>query len=262
MNKHDLVGRKVLHFSNERGVIKSITERERHQGDIMVVRFSGGEEGKYLYPQSFESTLEIKDKAFSEVIEKDLAEYRQALAEKQKQKEPKRTGPKTDPPRNNPKKNAAFKCTYNDGGIDRNGIGFTDVCSDEQIWRNIRAGRKWCSNADCSCKRYYDGEISRRELDRGWGPCYESRMLTDWIAEAGVKYSGKSEETAIKIRNAFKDSLAVLTTRLPGAPEKERIIFGLFIVGDFYEGDDDVPGYLEAHPEFRLVFSAEEGSKL
>ena len=50
----------------------------------MVVRFSGGEEGRYLYPQSFESTLEIKDKAFSEVIEKDMAEHRKALAEKQK----------------------------------------------------------------------------------------------------------------------------------------------------------------------------------
>ena len=40
------------------------------------------------------------------------------------------------------------------------------------------------------------------------------------------------------------NSLAILTTRLPGFPEKDRIIFALFIVDDFYEGDENTTGYV------------------
>lgn len=61
-------------------------------------------------------------------------------------------------------KNIAFKCTYNDGGIRENGIGFIGTCSDHMTKQNVKAKRVWCSNLGCPCRKYIDGKISR--IDR------------------------------------------------------------------------------------------------
>ena len=34
------------------------------------------------------------------------------------------------------------------------------------------------------------------------------------------------------------------------------------IIGDFFEGDDDKTGYVQAHPRYRMQFTLEEGKKL
>ena len=164
-------------------------------------------------------------------------------------------------------KNIAFKCTYNDGGVEENGIGFTNVCSDALIRKHAKKEGIWCSNLGCPCKDYYDGIISREQLeaiqkDGGWA-CYESVMLIDWIAEAGTHRPSKYDEgIALRIKNAFKNSLAILTTRIPGSKEKDRFVFAIFIIGDFFEGDDDKTGYVQAHPRYRMQFTLEEGKKL
>ena len=87
-------------------------------------------------------------------------------------------------------------------------------------------------------------------------------MLDEWKAQAGTIRNGLKEGDNIKIKNAFKNSIAILTTRLPGTTEKERFIFGLFLINDVYEGDEDTSGYVSAQSRFRLFFTIEEGRKL
>ena len=163
-------------------------------------------------------------------------------------------------------KNIAFKCTYNDGGKDVNGIGFLKVCSDSLIQRHIHDRRRWCSTSGCPCKQYSDGLLSRQELDTLRDNksliCYESCMLEEWKAQAGTIRNGMREGERIKIKNAFKNSVAILTTRLPGASEKERFIFGLFLIDDLYEGDENTSGYVSAQSDYRLFFTIEEAKKL
>lgn len=49
--------------------------------------------------------------------------------------------------------NVAFKCTYNDGGLVRDGFdGFKGRCSNENIRHNVLAGRSWCSHEECKAQ--------------------------------------------------------------------------------------------------------------
>ena len=164
-------------------------------------------------------------------------------------------------------KNIAFKCTFNDGGLEENGIGFIKICSDALINKYAKREGTWCSNWECPCKVYYDGKMTRRELDKihrnGDLVCYESGMLIDWKAQAGTyRPSRHSEEIRLKIKNAYKNSLAVLTTRIPESKEIERFIFAVFIIADFFEGDEYTTGYVSAHPRYRMMFTLDEGKKL
>ena len=284
-SSNNLEGKRVYHINFGEGVIKSQIIRDDQDTDIIVVKYLNGEMKKYRYPVIFTDFLKMIDDKDDAIIQRDISEFKNKELAKKSEPKPvqnasislsaaeysnKRQNTKRidiDKGHRYPTKNVAFKCTYNDGGKDKNGIGFSYICSDEQIRRNIKEGRSWCSNESCACKEYYDGVISRHELDSvndngGW-VCYESVMLIDWKAQAGERNSNVSQKpVTIKIRNAYKDSLAILTTRIPGSPEQERIIFGLFIIADYYEGDEDTAGYVSAHSKYRLVFSAEEGRRL
>ena len=88
-------------------------------------------------------------------------------------------------------------------------------------------------------------------------------MLIDWIAEAGTHRPSKYDEgITLRIKNAFKNSLAILTTRIPASKEKDRFVFAVFIIDDFFEGDEDKTGYVSAHLRYRMQFTLEEGKKL
>lgn len=63
-------------------------------------------------------------------------------------------------------------------------------------------------------------------------------------------------------KKAGTDSLAILTTRLPGYSEKDRIIFAIFVIDEFYDGDENTTGYVSAHTKYRMMFTLEEGRKL
>ena len=163
--------------------------------------------------------------------------------------------------------NIAFKCTYNDGGLEENGIGFTKTCSDTMINLHIKDKAAWCSNHGCPCRNYHDGEISKSEREEIYGSeahvCYERTLLIDWKAQAGTHNPNKySEGTGLTIRNAGTNSLAILTTRPPGYLEKDRIIFAVFMVDDFYEGDENTTGYVSADSKYRMKFTLEESIKL
>ena len=167
------------------------------------------------------------------------------------------------------RKNVAFKCNFNDGGKTADSIGYCSVCSDPVIENNIAVEkRNWCTQPECACMQYYNGEITRRELDSycedGGFVCYESQMLREWTAYAGAYTSGEKIGEPMKLRNVQKNSLAVLTTRKPVSEEKDRFIFALFLVDDFDEGDGDNEqgAYVSTKSIYKLVFSEKECRKL
>ena len=290
MNTDKLVGHSVTHTTWGTGTIISVDSR------YLTVSYNDLGEKKYQFPKAFESFLTIDDNSLQKEI---LEEIQRLPIPPKKVFQPIERTPHTDPIESakNPDrlfvskgssrkrnlttlrsnfqqirnghfmtKNIAFKCTYNDGGKDVNGIGFLKVCSDTLIQQHIHDGRRWCSTPGCPCKQYSDGLLSRQELDSLSENksliCYESCMLEEWKAQAGTIRNGMREGERVKIKNAFKNSVAILTTRLPGASEKERCIFGLFLIDDLYEGDETTSGYVSAQSKYRLFFTIEEARKL
>ena len=138
----------------------------------------------------------------------------------------------------------AFKLNYCDGGKSDKIVGFCGVCSDKIIKLNQTMNRSWCTNPDCACARYYDGSITRRELEHEYEDyyggayiCYESAALRDGFFAAGVDRHG----TEKKINGAGKGHLCIFTTQIPDANdnliEKERIIVSMGIIKDIGDGN-------------------------
>ena len=290
MNTDKLLGHAVTHNTWGTGTIISADSK------YLIVSFNELGDKKYQFPKAFESFLTMDDdslqkeileeirrlpkpeKEMFQPVKKTLHPDSEESADKSsrlkvskgstRKKNPTSLSNNTRQERNKHfmTKNIAFKCTYNDGGKDVNGIGFLKVCSNALIQQHIHDGRRWCSTPGCPCKQYLDGILSRKELDALRESksliCYESCMLEEWKAQAGTIRNGLREGERIKIKNAFKNSVAILTTRLPGTSEKERFIFGLFLIDDLYEGDEDISGYVSAQSKYRLFFTIEEARKL
>ncbi|MBK5252426.1 MAG: hypothetical protein JJE29_07325 [Peptostreptococcaceae bacterium] len=108
--------------------------------------------------------------------------------------------------------------------------------------------------------------MTREELDAAGNTdeyvCYESQMLRVWRAYAGIVQIGKKKGTPMTLKNVRSNSLALLTTRLPNAKDKERFIFAAFLVKDNYEGDGMEEGYVEADEKYRIQLSLEEAKIL
>lgn len=122
--------------------------------------------------------------------------------------------------------NVAFKCTFNDGGRERGFVGFDGTCSNENIIRNIRARRTWCSAEDCDCKRYYENDLPG---PRPHLPCYESQLFDRLTFGPGYYQRGDRTGEAIPMKGARVGKIALLTTRTPARDlEADRIVFGLF----------------------------------
>ena len=163
------------------------------------------------------------------------------------------------------KENVAFKCNFCDGGKRKNGIGFRSVCSDKMIWYNIEeAQHTWCCDPASPCCQYHDGLISRSELDQCdiGESCYESQMLENWAAFAGTILSGVNKGKPKRLEKVQLNSLAILTTRAPYAPEEERFIFAVFLVDDAYEGDNREAGYVTTSSRFKLSLPLKEAKKM
>lgn len=290
MDTDKLVGHAVTHNIWGTGIIISADSK------YLIVSYNEVGEKKYQFPKAFESFLTMDDDS----LQKEILEEMRRLPKSEKEtfqpvkrtlhfdseesaekssrligsKESSRKRDRTSLRNNSLQernkhymtRNIAFKCTYNDGGKEVNGIGFLKVCSNDLIQQHIHDGRRWCSTPGCPCKQYSDGILSRQELDALRENksliCYESFMLEEWKAQAGTIRNGMREGERIKIKNALKNSVAILTTRLPGASEKERFIFGLFLIDNLYEGDDNTSGYVSAQSKYRLFFTIEEARKL
>ena len=151
--------------------------------------------------------------------------------------------------------NLAFKCTYNDAdeGVY---VGFNGTCSINNIIRNIKGGRIWCSNEECPCRRFYDTGF------RGEAPeyhCYESELFNRWRFGGGIYRHGKHAGKPIKIRKAEVGKIAILTTLFPGDKEKDRKIIGLFKVERIEDAGQTL---LYADDDHRLRLPLEEAKEL
>ncbi len=108
--------------------------------------------------------------------------------------------------------NVAFKCNWNDKH-------YKAPCSKKAYEFNISQGRAWCSSSECRC-RQYDDEVTIKDH-----PCYESISLKEMYFGAGWDHT--SERTQPRhIYSVRRGRMAILTTRPPGAEEKDRLIIG------------------------------------
>ncbi len=149
----------------------------------------------------------------------------------------------------------AFKCTYNDA--DENiYVGFNGTCSVDNIIRNIKSGRVWCSNQDCACRQFKDRGFTG---DPPVFPCYESELFNKWCFGGGTYHHGKRAGTPIKIHKVKEGNIVILTTLFPIDQEKDRKIIGLYKIGRIENPDQT---FVYAAEEHRVRLPLEEAKML
>lgn len=266
-------GEIVRHRTFGRGKIVKFEDNR-----ITVLFDNYDEEKTFQYPSSFGKFLEIENRAFIDQIEVDKEdevkkENELKKAEKQRiediveAKKNSRTRKSSTPRKTDGLSNIAFKCNYCDGGAGEDRVGFTSPCTKETIEYNIyKAKHVWCGGEDSPCYRYLNGDLTREELVNAYEDdgfvCYESKVLNEWRAYAGIVQTGKRKGSPMTLRNARGNSLALLTTRLPHAKDKDRFIFAVFLIDEDYRGDRDSEGCVGANPKYRIKLSPLEAKKL
>lgn len=251
------------------GVGQVIAKTEEH----VVVDFAGKEK-RFVYPDAFKSFLKVEDTNIENIIQEDMLQKEKDIQmqyEKRNEQLSKlshvvgRT--KRAHKKLNDRANIAFKCNYCDGGCSEKHIGYRAACSDSMIVHNIREENKvWCSSEESPCRQYFDGNIGREELD-SWCEndgfvCYESQMLREWKAMAGVVQTGANKGQPMKLHQVQSNSLCVLTTRKPQMKEADRFIFGVFLVDETYEGDNREGGYVTTRSKYKIELTPYEAMEM
>ena len=262
----DVLKREVYHKKFGEGVIVEQVE------NMITVEFECGRKN-FPYPDAFKSYLEFIEILVQEKVDKEIKES-EYLKQREKEEKIEKIMIEIDCKKKVStrqrveyyKPNVAFKCTYCDGGRSATCVGFNGVCSDKLINYNINVEKRvWCSQEECACKQYLNGEIKRWELEEEFeeiGVCSESAIMRDWAAYAGRYHNGDRAGEPIKMKNAETNSLCILTTREPNTPENMRFIFGVFMIDDTYAGDDYESGEVRAHPKYRLVLTPKEAKRM
>lgn len=262
----DFLNQIVIHKLWGEGIVS------RHDKTGFYVRF-GEDERRFGHPESFAEFLRFQDPQLQEMTERLLQEKE---AEKAKALNTRYQSPPAPQSKNTParktkprgeKPNIVFKCNYCDGGSNKYHIGYMGACSDDLIRYNILdAQHSWCSDPNCACSQYLNGEITGDQLDDmcrdGAFVCYESQMLKDWTAFAGFVLKGDKKAEPKKIRNVQLNSLAVLTTRKPDMPEKDRFVFGVFLIDDADEGTGPNEGFVRSNSKYRIELSPTEALQI
>lgn len=161
--------------------------------------------------------------------------------------------------------NIAIKCNYCDGGKDANHIGFSGVCSDRIIRYNIEdEHRVWCNNDRCPCFQYHNRKISRSRLEEIMSTpsefvCYESTMLSDWKTQAGLYEDGRTKSFGSTLHTG---AVCIFTTRLPDMDERDRFVFGMFIIDELFHGNSNKSGYVKCNTNYHIELTPEESRKL
>lgn len=265
---------KVSHGVFGNGIITAF------DGNYFTVSFSD-REMKFVYPDAFlkhlvaddslvKSSIDEKLKLIAEEKQRRKDEKERKREEEEKQRNKDNVKTRSKKPKLYPRKNIAFKCNFCDGGKTKDLIGFHGVCSDSMIKYNIeKADRIWCSSDECPCKQYNDGDITRSELeqimshnDNSGFVCYESSMLRDWRAFAGFIRTGENKGKPMRLLKVQLNSLAVLTTRDPGATDNTRYIFAVFLIDETYEGDNLDAGYVKTQSKFKIQMTPDEAKRL
>ncbi|HHY82236.1 MAG TPA: hypothetical protein GX505_06105 [Clostridiales bacterium] len=263
-----LINQKVIHKMYGEGIIIS------YENQSITVRFQQGDK-KFIYPDAFDGYLTPVDSLFAEKIKRELELIK---ISKKEEKEPQIKHIQQERGFSNKnhnkeikkfyiRANIAFKCNYCDGGRSTEQVGFNGVCSDDIIRYNIeKAKRVWCSLDECLCSQYLKGEITGCKLEdsynSGYLVCYESQMLRDWKALAGIVHTGERKGQPMKLNQVQVNSLCVLTTRDPYSHERDRYIFAVFLVDEAFEGDNRDEGFVTTRSNFRIKLSPHEAHKM
>ena len=135
------------------------------------------------------------------------------------------------------------------------------------IYNNIEVEHKtWCSAEECPCMQFMNGQISRQDLDdilaNGDLVCYESQMLREWKAMAGVVQNGDRKGQPMHLSGVQSNSLCVLTTREPYTTEENRFIFAVFLVDQTYDGDDLDEGFVSTQSKYKIRLTTEQAHQM
>lgn len=257
----DITNKKVQHSRFGDGIIVEVINAHikiKFQDKIRTFIFPDSFLSAYLTTEDEELNIFVNNKSAEKSSKKEDVKKLQDIITIQKLKN-KHTI------KNN--MNIAFKCNYCNGGLNDEQVGFSGICSDILLEWNTKH-YVWCSNEKCLCKRYINGEISRKDLEEkndvnSKKPvCYESRMLIDWKASAGVFRSGNRKGNPMRLRRAEKNSLCFLTTKGPSQEEKDRYIFGVFLIDKKFEGDSTNTGYVSTTSNYKIKLSPIEAKKI
>ena len=267
----DFTGRKVVHKVWGEGVVES------HSHPYVKVQFAN-ESKILLFPDAFRDAMVFANSDDQHELRQMIADHewgklKEAAAwtakapDKSAPVQRRTTSSTPKAPRPVERPNIVFKCNYCDGGTNERHIGYMGPCSDKLIRYNIdEAHHSWCSDVDCPCRRYLEGDIDVFELEQmflnGDMVCYESKMLIDWTAFAGTILKGDKKDEPKKIRNTRLNSLAVLTTRKPHTTEEDRFVFGVFLVDDADEGDSREAGFVKCTSEYRIELAPDEATQI
>ena len=268
----NLIGQGVMHRDLGAGEIKEQTER------TIEVLFSQGQK-KFLFPDVFENFLTANDETIAGEIQAVLAEKaeeRERLRlEKEELMERERLSPalsttptpRTSKPRKN-RTNVVFRFTFCDGGATKTRMGFAGSCQEALLRQHVETEKvPSCSVKSGPCYRFVKGDIKRTELNRlGKAEnfaCSVNQLLVDWRVYTGLTASGPNKGTPTRINYVHENSLCVLTT-LPGADktEAERVIFGVFVVGEIFEGSEGVSGYIAPGNDYKIALTPQEAERL
>lgn len=254
-----MINKKVIHKKYGKGIITEIANNR-----IQVFFSEEDKTVKFQYPNAFEQFLEFKDSKLQSDVKNKIIELKSAKIEKLYNTVKKVNSPKDKKSRSaQDKGNIAIKCTFCNGGESVDSLGFAGLCDEDNIRTNIKAGRSLCNKAEC--KNFYDNKITYEQLleiykNKG-SMCYESIMLTDWIVYAGVHNSGKYAGQPKKFREVSKNGITFLTTKFPGTKEQDRVIFGAYIIEEYFEGNNEEEGYIAANLDYCIQLSPEEAKK-
>lgn len=247
---------------------------------FVVVEFEDNSRKDFVYPDAFDSYLKLKNEELFKQVEEKLVVYRQKEAErKEREMEEKIEAFKLralkseieNSRKNSIKKtdsNIVFKCFYCNGRNDNTSIGYKYVCSDEMIKHNIEVAKnKVCSSPTCNCSQYLAGNISRTELEDRYNNesnnfCYENKLLSQWQAFPDVSFAEGKGKKVKSLKNVNQGSLVLLSTILPNEKERDRIIFGVYLLQEEYELDYNTKGYLGADEKYKIELSIEEAKKI
>ncbi|MBE7445711.1 MAG: hypothetical protein HS132_10865 [Planctomycetia bacterium] len=112
--------------------------------------------------------------------------------------------------------NIALKCNWNDKH-------YKAPCSLQAYNYNLLQGRAWCSSPLCKCREFTN------EVSLQYHPCYESIALKEMYFGAGWDHTGERQQPR-HIHSVRHGRMAILTTRPPGADEKDRLIIGCLFI--------------------------------
>ncbi len=86
--------------------------------------------------------------------------------------------------------------------------------------------------------------------------CNNNSSINSW------KYNLSVNGKAKTIKCAQTDNIAILTTRLPKAKEEERVIFGVFLMDDVFNGTEEEAGFVKTKSKYKLALTDEEAAKI